>query len=55
MFSAFVTAKKDKQQLRGDMNLNEDDNVLVQGVAGNKQGREKRQKVTRHSEKAKYD
>lgn len=31
-----VTAKKDKQQLRGDMNLNEDDNVLVQGVAGNK-------------------
>ncbi len=31
-----VTAKKDKKKLRGDMNLNEDDNVLVQGVAGNK-------------------
>ena len=31
-----VTAKKDKKELRGDMNLNEDDNVLVQGVAGNK-------------------
>ncbi len=31
-----VTAKKDNQQLRGDMNLNEDDNILVQGVAGNK-------------------
>jgi len=31
-----VTAKKDGKQLRGDMSLNEDDNVLVQGVAGNK-------------------
>jgi phosphate transport system substrate-binding protein len=31
-----VTAKKDKKELRGDMNLNEDDNILVQGVAGNK-------------------
>jgi phosphate transport system substrate-binding protein len=31
-----VVAKKDKKELRGDMNLNEDDNILVQGVAGNK-------------------
>ncbi len=31
-----VLAKKDKKELRGDMTLNEDDNVLVQGVAGNK-------------------
>lgn len=31
-----VLAKKDKSELRSDMNLNEDDNVLVQGVAGNK-------------------
>ncbi|NND98104.1 MAG: PstS family phosphate ABC transporter substrate-binding protein [Pirellulaceae bacterium] len=31
-----VVAKKDKKELRDDMNLNEDDNILVQGVAGNK-------------------
>lgn len=31
-----VMAKPDGRQLRGDMSLNEDDNVLVQGVAGNK-------------------
>jgi phosphate transport system substrate-binding protein len=31
-----VTAKDEGKELRGDMNLNEDDNVLVQGVAGNK-------------------
>lgn len=31
-----VLAKKDKTELRKDMTLNEDDNVLVQGVAGNK-------------------
>ncbi len=31
-----VLAKQDDAELRGDMNLNEDDNVLVQGVAGNK-------------------
>ncbi|WP_153556198.1 PstS family phosphate ABC transporter substrate-binding protein [Roseimaritima sediminicola] len=31
-----VLAKEDKRQLREDMTLNEDDNVLVQGVAGNK-------------------
>lgn len=31
-----VLAKKDDRELRGDMNLNEDDNILVQGVAGNK-------------------
>lgn len=31
-----VLAKKAKKELRGDMNLNEDDNILVQGVAGNK-------------------
>ncbi len=31
-----VLAKGDKKALRGDMNLNEDDNILVQGVAGNK-------------------
>lgn len=31
-----VLAKEDDRELRGDMNLNEDDNVLVQGVAGNK-------------------
>ncbi|QEG42460.1 PstS family phosphate ABC transporter substrate-binding protein [Roseimaritima ulvae] len=31
-----VLAKKDKAALREDMTLNEDDNVLVQGVAGNK-------------------
>ncbi|QDS95553.1 Phosphate-binding protein PstS precursor [Roseimaritima multifibrata] len=31
-----VMAKKDKAELRKDMTLNEDDNVLVQGVAGNK-------------------
>lgn len=30
-----VVAKPEDRQLRGDMNLNEDDNVLVQGVAGN--------------------
>jgi phosphate transport system substrate-binding protein len=29
-------AKQDDATLRGDMNLNEDDNILVQGVAGNK-------------------
>ncbi|MEM6980499.1 MAG: PstS family phosphate ABC transporter substrate-binding protein [Planctomycetota bacterium] len=31
-----VLAKKDDKELREDMNLNEDDNILVQGVAGNK-------------------
>ena len=31
-----VVAKKDKKELRGDMNLNEEDSVLVQGVANNK-------------------
>lgn len=31
-----VLAKKDDAALRDDMTLNEDDNVLVQGVAGNK-------------------
>ncbi len=31
-----VLAKEDDASLRGDMTLNEDDNVLVQGVAGNK-------------------
>ena len=31
-----VVAKKDKKELRDDMNLNEDDNILVKGVAGNK-------------------
>jgi len=31
-----VLAKKEQRELRGDMNLNEDDNILVQGVAGNK-------------------
>ena len=31
-----VTAKKDKKELRGDMSLNENDNILVNGVAGNK-------------------
>ncbi|MEM6779131.1 MAG: PstS family phosphate ABC transporter substrate-binding protein [Planctomycetota bacterium] len=30
-----VVAKKDEKELRDDMNLNEDDNILVQGVAGN--------------------
>ncbi|WP_404310178.1 PstS family phosphate ABC transporter substrate-binding protein [Neorhodopirellula lusitana] len=31
-----VLAKKDGTELRSDMSLNEDDNILVQGVAGNK-------------------
>lgn len=31
-----VLAKSGDQQLRGDMTLNEEDNILVQGVAGNK-------------------
>lgn len=31
-----VLAKKDEKELRDDMSLNEDDNILVQGVAGNK-------------------
>jgi len=31
-----VLAKSDDKKLRGDMTLNETDNVLVQGVAGNK-------------------
>jgi phosphate transport system substrate-binding protein len=31
-----VVAKSDDKQLRGDMTLNEDDNILVQGVASNK-------------------
>ncbi|TWT92167.1 PstS family phosphate ABC transporter substrate-binding protein [Neorhodopirellula pilleata] len=31
-----VLAKSDDKELRDDMNLNEDDNILVQGVAGNK-------------------
>ena len=31
-----VVAKKDKKELRDDMNLNEADDILVQGVAGNK-------------------
>lgn len=30
-----VLAKEDDKELRDDMNLNEDDNILVQGVAGN--------------------
>lgn len=30
-----VLAKEDDRELRGDMTLNEDDNILVQGVAGN--------------------
>ena len=30
-----VLAKKDDKELRDDMSLNEDDNILVQGVAGN--------------------
>ncbi|MCC9641167.1 PstS family phosphate ABC transporter substrate-binding protein [Rhodopirellula sp. JC740] len=31
-----VLAKKSGKELRGDMNLNEDDNILVKGVADNK-------------------
>ncbi|MEM9368756.1 MAG: PstS family phosphate ABC transporter substrate-binding protein [Planctomycetota bacterium] len=31
-----VLAKEDEKELRDDMSLNEDDNILVQGVAGNK-------------------
>lgn len=31
-----VLAKKSEEELRGDMNLNEDDNILVKGVSDNK-------------------
>ncbi|TWU48304.1 PstS family phosphate ABC transporter substrate-binding protein [Rubripirellula reticaptiva] len=35
-YDYFKEVVADKQEMRGDMTLNENDNVLVQGVAGNK-------------------
>lgn len=35
-YDYFHEVVAEKAELRGDMNLNEDDNILVQGVAGNK-------------------